>query len=224
MPPSAASGGIPDPTGDYLTLAAQPPLLLSSGPRRILVVLDLNGTLLHRPNPKRPRQFVARPHARRFLRYCLDTFVVAIWSSARRNNVLSMIDTLIPDLDCRRRVVVAWSRDNCGLSHDDYTRRVQIYKRLSHLWADPHVRAAHPLSKHGKVWSQLDTVLVDDSSEKARSEPHNLICIPEYEGGEEAGVEVIPQVHDYLNILSSQHNISSYIRSKPFQLNSSYIL
>ncbi|CCF44890.1 hypothetical protein CH063_14145, partial [Colletotrichum higginsianum] len=96
MAPSAASGGVPDPTPEYLHRASLPSTLLPT-PRPILVVMDLNGTLLHRPNRRQATSFVERPHARRFLQYCLDTFHVVVWSSARPGNVQSMCDQLLLD-------------------------------------------------------------------------------------------------------------------------------
>ncbi|KAJ2900176.1 phosphoprotein phosphatase [Zalerion maritima] len=293
IPPSAASGGIPDPTPSYLSLSQKPSVLLPY-PRRLLVVLDLNGTLLFRPSRHRPKSFSSRPYATEFLHYCINTFHVAIWSSARRENVKSMIQTLLPEREVREKLVVEWSRDEFGLSKDDYWRRVQCYKRLGLIWMEPDVRRSHPLrdgggegglvgGKYGGgggrkegiiAWSQLDTVLVDDSAEKARSEPYNLIQIPEFNGGEkperdprmlamfgagggggggggagagagnggdgvgpdgegEEGKDesqppreapVLPQVHDYLNVLSQQSNVSSYMRDNPFKLDPTYSL
>lgn len=189
-------------------------------PRRILIIMDLNGTLLHRPNRKQPSKFVERPHARSFLSYCLDTFYVAIWSSARPENVSNMVDQLI-DPAQRDRCLVVWARDRFGLSDIDYKCRVQVYKRLTSVWADPRVVNAHPT---GGRWDQTNTVLVDDSMEKARTEPFNLLQLPEFSGLEDEPPDVLPQVHDYLNGLSYQTDISRYIRTQPFKLDTNFHL
>ncbi|OAQ96170.1 hypothetical protein LLEC1_02808 [Akanthomyces lecanii] len=165
--PSAASGGVPEPTEAYLRSAGLPPFRLAS-PRRILIVMDLNGTLLHRPNRRRPSQFVERPHARIFMNYLLSTFHVAVWSSARPQNVNSMLASLLTP-DQRRLCLVIWGRDRFGLSRTDYDSRVQCYKRLTRLWAD---RA----------------------------------------------------VHDYINELAYQADISRYMRASPFKLEAGYTL
>lgn len=212
--PSAESGGIPNPTPEYLKLASEPPARLES-PKPILIVLDLNGTLLHRPT-KNPRAFVARPHALTFINYLLSRFWVAVWSSAQPANVGAMIDNLIEDKAQRDRLVAIWGRDRFGLSRHDYTQRVQVYKRLTRLWVDPEVAASHPGVARGERWDQSNTVLVDDSTEKARSEPHNLVRVPEFVGNLYETPQVLPQVHDYLNELSFQANVSSYIRATPF--------
>ncbi|KAJ6438651.1 low-temperature viability LTV1 [Purpureocillium lavendulum] len=220
--PSASSGGIPDPTPLYLAQSFAPPSTLLQ-PRRILVILDLNGTLLFRPTRRQPTRFVERPHARAFLDYCLDTFYLAVWSSARPENVARMLDQLLTD-DQRRRCVVVWGRDRFGLSNADYNTRVQCYKRLTTVWNDKQVRASHPHAARGGRWDQSNTVLVDDSLEKGRSEPHNILTIPEFSGMSSETVDVLPQVHDYLNLLCHQADISRYMHQTPFKLDPNYHL
>ncbi|TFB05441.1 hypothetical protein CCMA1212_002460 [Trichoderma ghanense] len=220
--PSAASGGIPEPTPLYIKTSLSQPLTLRQ-PRRILVIMDLNGTLLYRPNKRNPFNFIQRPHARQFLDYCVDTFHVAIWSSARPENVDKMVSQLLSP-EQRAKCVVIWGRDRFGLSPADYSSRVQCYKRLSSIWNDPHVTASHPDAARGQRWDQTNTVLVDDSAEKGRSEPYNILQLPEFEGLANEPPDVLPQVHDYLNTLCYQANISSYIRHHPFGIDANYRL
>lgn len=212
LPPSARSGGVPSPTPSYLLRASFLPQTLQN-PRPILVVIDLNGTMLFRPNRKQPFNFVERPHARRFLNYCIETFTVAIWSSARPENVEKMCSQLLTpqQLDA---VVATWGRNKFGLTLADYNARTMCYKRLDKLWADPKVAASHPL---GEAWNQGNTVLIDDTAEKARSEPHNAITLPEFMGDVNEP-PVLPSVHEYLNTLALQVDISTYIRTNPFKL------
>ncbi|EJT76235.1 NIF domain-containing protein [Gaeumannomyces tritici R3-111a-1] len=219
VPPSPESGGVPEPAPAYLLRASFTTNRVDA-PRPLLVVLDLNGTLLFRPRRREPKHFIARPHARTFLEYIATRFWVAVWSSARPGNVGSMIDSLLPrDGPARDRLVAVWSRDDLGLSRDDYGRRVQVYKRLSRLWADARVARSHPdFAATGACWGQGDTVLVDDSVEKARSEPHNLVCVPEWAGDAHEAPEVLPRVHDYLNELCYQSDVSTYIRANPFRI------
>jgi hypothetical protein len=234
--PSPESGGVPDPTPAYLLRASFLARTLPE-PQPLLVVIDLNGTLVHRPNPRNPRHIVARPFAREFLAYCIDTFHVMIWSSARPANVSAMCDKLLTPSQLSR-LVATWGRDRFGLSADDYDRRVQCYKRLGSAWADPAVRATYPADyddagvritgggggvgcegdHHRKpgCWNQGNTVLIDDSREKARSEPFNAIEIPEFNGVEKE--HVLPRVHDYLNTLACQADVSTYIRVNPFKI------
>jgi hypothetical protein len=60
-------------------------------------------------------------------------------------------------------------------------------------------------------------VLVDDSLEKGKSEPFNLIEIPEFFGDENERGEILPQVHDFLNQLSLHSNVSACLRARPFK-------
>ncbi len=220
--PSAESGGVPDPSPLYLARSLGPSAVLPE-PRRILVVMDLNGTLLFRPSKKRPFDFVERPHAREFMSYCLNTFVVAIWSSARPTNVNKMVARLLSPKQ-RSKCVITWARDQFGLSEEDYDMRIQCYKRLTRIWSDEQVMASHPDSASGMRWDQTNTILVDDSIEKGRSEPHNILQIPEFSGVQNEPAHVLPQVHDYLNQLSYQADISRFVRQTPFKLNPHYTL
>ncbi|KAK4453165.1 HAD-like domain-containing protein [Podospora aff. communis PSN243] len=211
LPPSAESGGVPDPTPAYLLRASFLAQTVPE-PRPILVVIDLNGTLLHRPSRHAPHTFVERPHARSFVSYCIDTFHVVIWSSARPDNVKKMCRQLLTP-EQRQRVIAMWGRDKFGLTPVDYNSRVQCYKRLTTLWEDPLIASVHPA---GGSWNQGNTVLIDDSTEKARSEPYNAITIPEFVGNLQENPEVLPLVHNYLNTLAVQADISTYIRAYPF--------
>lgn len=216
VPPSKESGGVPDPSPSYLARASFLPQRTAAS-KPLLVVIDLNGTLLHRPNRASPSKFVARPHAAAFLSYCIRTFWVVIWSSARPANVRSMCARLIPEPELSGRVVAVWGRDRFGLSADDFNRRVQCYKRLTRVWEDDVVARSHPAYAQGGRWTQGNTVLVDDSIEKARSEPHNLLQIPEFAGDVNEKPEILPQVHDYLNELCFQSDVSTYIRKYPYK-------
>ncbi|KAM0285140.1 hypothetical protein ACHAQH_001569 [Verticillium albo-atrum] len=224
--PSTASGGIPNPTPAYLAQAQNLPTTLLR-PRAILVVLDLNGTLLHRPDRRKSHNFIERPYAKRFMHYCIDTFHVAVWSSARPENVAKMVAQLaegggdVAPASYANRLIAAWGRDKFDLTSSDYVKRVQCYKRLQRVWADQAVQASHP---DGLRWDQTNTVLVDDSLEKARSEPFNLLRIPEFFGDANEATEVLPQVHDYINALCYQADISQYIRLHPFELRGDYTL
>jgi hypothetical protein len=214
--PSKASGGIPNPTAAYLAASNTTAMPLQE-PQHLLVVIDLNGTLLHRPNKKQPTKFIARPNTSPFLKYCIDTFTVVIWSSARPENVKYMCDSILSTKELKTKVAAIWARDKFNLSISDYNLRVQCYKRLTTVWKDPKIATSHPLYESGARWDQTNTVLVDDSLEKGRSEPFNLIEIPEFGGNDREVGEILPQVHDYLNYLSMHSNVSACGRTNPFK-------
>ncbi|TVY81476.1 putative FCP1 homology domain-containing protein, partial [Lachnellula suecica] len=195
---------------------SQAPANILSVPQHLLVVIDLNGTILYRPSRNNPHRFTARPHALRFLQYCIDTFHVVIWSSARPENVNAIVDAILPPT-LKERCVAIWGRDKFHLTPTDYARRVQCYKRLKTVWQDPQVARSHPDFTLGANWDQTNTVLVDDSIEKGQSEPYNLIEIPEYVGNVHESGDILPQVHDYLNQLSLSSNVSAHMRHIPFR-------
>jgi hypothetical protein len=215
LEPSAASGGVPNATREYLEASNMVPQFMDT-PQNLLVVIDLNGTLLYRPSKAQPTKFLMRPHAQLFLKYCVETFKVVIWSSARPENVTAMCNVILPR-NLRGQVAAIWARDKFGLTHHDYNQRVQCYKRLQMLWRDRQIAASHPSYGFGARWDQTNTVLIDDSLEKARSEPHNLIEVPEWAGDLDEFDDILPQVHDHLNYLSQHSNVSACLRVNPFK-------
>ena len=52
----------------------------------------------------------------------------------------------------------------------------------------------------------------------------NILQPPEFEGLNTEPLDVLPQVHDYLNSLCYQANISNYIRDHPFRIDPNYRL
>ena len=210
--PSERSGGIPSPTHRYLATAAQQAIRREQ-PQNLLLVIDLNGTLLYRPDRKQPTKFIPRPNAELFLTYCIETFHVVIWSSAREENVGPMVTTLLtPEL--REKVIQIWGRRKFNLTPGDFDRRVVCYKRLDTVWKDPKVALSHPERAYGQVWDQTNTILIDDTADKAKSEPHNIIEVPEWSG--DMSDNTLPLVHDFLNNLSLHTNVSAVLRTNPF--------
>jgi hypothetical protein len=211
--PSAASGGIPNPTVEYIEAANEISHPLAA-PRHLLVVIDLNGTLLYRPSRNHPTKFIDRPNARLFLKYCIETFHVVIWSSARLGNVNAMCNSIMtPEL--RKKCIAIWAREKFDLTATDFDRRVICYKRLTKLWNTKTIADTHPEAYLGRKWDQTNTVLIDDSVEKAKAQPFNLIEVPEWSG--DMTDSVLPSVHDYLNMLSQHSNVSACLRSNPFK-------
>jgi hypothetical protein len=113
------------------------------------------------------------------------------------------------------QLVAIWARDTLRLPQKAYNEKVQVYKQLSWIWGDKSVQAKN--SDWRGVWGQDNTVLIDDSVEKAASEPHNIIQIEEFEGRQEQmKVDVLGQVVKYLEKLRKQRDVSAFIRRSPF--------
>ena len=138
-----------------------------------------------------------------------------VWSSATPTNVELMCEKLFAPHQ-KDKLVGIWGRDKLHLSPTQYNQKVQVYKQLRWAWGDHSVASSAPPSTG--EWDQENTVLIDDSEEKAASEPYNLLKIDEYEGtAEQDELDVLGQVVEYLEKLSRQSNVSAYMRKHPFQ-------
>ncbi|KAI7466269.1 hypothetical protein KC367_g6407 [Hortaea werneckii] len=202
----------PMPTFNYVKTANGISKTLDK-PRPLLIILDLNGTLLFRKS--RGASFVGRPKVQEFLQYLLAKHKVMVWSSATPTNVELMCEKLFAPHQ-KDKLVGIWGRDKLHLSPTQYNQKVQVYKQLRWAWGDHSVASSAPPSTG--EWDQENTVLIDDSEEKAASEPYNLLKIDEYEGtAEQDEMDVLGQVVEYIEKLSRQSNVSAYMRKHPFQ-------
>lgn len=167
-----------------------------------------------------------RAHVVEFLAYCFKHHAVAIWSSAHRKNVIKMMGQLFTKEQVSQLVAV-WSREDCHL--DQYFGdNVQVYKQLRWLWEDPEVQAAAqadgksilPVTQPdlgSAVWDQSNTILIDDSMDKADSEPYNLILVKEFTGNAgDSKKDMLGSVLAYIEDLAWESNVSSAIHCSPF--------
>ena len=144
-PPSQA------PSASYLALAEQDPSRVEDPAlSRKLLVLDLNGTLLHRsPHNFRPksgyhpggeddrkrdrhghflprlRPVHPRPYMPAFRDYLFhpttkEWLDVMVWSSAQPHSVDDMVDKCFGEH--RNHLLAIWARDTLGLSNDHYCK------------------------------------------------------------------------------------------------------
>ena len=98
----------PQPSTEYLTQAAgQPTVVIPASPK--LVILDLNGTLLYRPNRKQPTKMIGRPFLAQFLEYLFSNFSVMVWSSARPQNVKVLVENGLGKH--QDALAACWARD-----------------------------------------------------------------------------------------------------------------
>lgn len=180
--------------------------------RPLLIILDLNGTLIHRRLRKFPPKFSRRAGLDHFLAALIKNYKVMVWSSSQPPTVNAVCEQIFPGV-MHDSLVAIWARDKFGLSPQQYKNKLQVYKELHKPWQDPDVQAGFPgnedlknlsapsLSNKGaqlrsmrsrseKVaklpaghrWDQTNTILIDDSKLKALSEPFNILEIPEYNG------------------------------------------
>jgi hypothetical protein len=205
---------VPTPTKKYLEQALSPPRVRSTEAMPLLIILDLNGTLVHRN--KRTTSIKSRPHVKEFLNLILEHHYVMIWSSAKPENVNKMVTTFL-DPPQRELLVLEWARDNLGLTKAQMNEKVQVYKQLSWVWNSPAAYQKYPNCR----WNQSNTVLIDDSILKASAEPFNLVQVPEWSGSQE-GNNVLGQVAGYLDWLSWHEDVSCAIKSRPFKIDTEW--
>ena len=207
---------VPTPDKAYLSLASRPANRLQY-PQRLLLVLDLNGTLLYRkPGSSiyRPRPFLPQ-----FLQYCLSNHRVLIWSSATPVNVSGICAHLFAP-EQRVTLLGEWGRDTFGLNPAQYAEKTQVYKRLDRIWANETLQHTHHWSDVGGRWGQHNTLLLDDSVLKARAQPHNLVQMPEFtrSGDKKAGFDVLGLVTSYLEEARKWDNVSSFVKNTAFEV------
>jgi hypothetical protein len=208
----------PQPTPEYLAQAAEEPFVIDP-PERLLVVLDLNGTLIFRPSRSQPTRLVSRPFLKPFLRYLFDNFSVIVWSSARPENVKVIVENVL-DKDLRSMLLACLARDSFGLSSEHYTQNVQVYKDLNIIWSKEEIQRQIPDYEFGKRFGQHNTILIDDSILKASAQPYNLLQIPEFAASEEdMKSDVLREVAGYLEVLKMQWDVSKFMRKEPFEAN-----
>lgn len=200
---------VPVPTEEYMTLASEPPADLAA-PQKLLVILDLNGTLMYRPGANRSKSPILRPGLKQFRKYLFKNFHVMVWTSARPENAEYMVQAAFSPAE-REQLLGVWARDTLGLTDIEYNQRTQVYKRLTRVWEGEFMIPG----VDGGVWNQTNTVLFDDTDEKAKSHPFNLVCVPEFIGDKEDNV--LEQCTEYLEELKWKRNVSAYIRHAPFR-------
>lgn len=195
-----------------------------SQPRPLLIILDLNGTLIFRKQKKLPPSFARRAGLNHFLDELLSKYSVMIWSSSRPATVDGICKQLFPE-NKKGRIVAKWGRDKFGLTSAQYNAKLQVYKELHKVWADPQIQAAYPGVKpgtykanqktfpEGRRWDQTNTILIDDSKLKALSEPWNILEIPEFTNNPDVDESTLfARVLHKLDILSYHEDVSSMLR------------
>ncbi|RJE22254.1 NIF domain protein [Aspergillus sclerotialis] len=216
----------PEPTQTYLKQASSPLRKLPS-PQPLLVILDLNGTLICRKSRKFPPSFAKRAGVDEFLDTLLKRYKVMIWSSSQPRTVQKVCEKLVPP-EKRKQLVVEWGRDMFGLSKSQYSAKIQVYKKLRTVWGSQAVQASHPGASQSQprggkfkarkkqkshVWNQSNTILIDDSKLKALSEPWNIIEIPEFTNAPDVDESnIFPNVLKRLEILSSYDDVSKVLK------------
>ncbi|PWA87888.1 FCP1-like domain, HAD-like domain protein [Artemisia annua] len=131
------------------------------GPKKKLLVLPLNGIIVHRahrikpdaiPKTRQPDfsygnfKVYKRPYCEEFLKFCLERFEVGIWSSAREQNIQWVLTNVVGEL--KSKILFTWDQNQCmdtgfkcldnrdkPLFIKEDTRDKPLFiKELRHLW------------------------------------------------------------------------------------------
>lgn len=203
---------VPMPSAEYMAQTNEDSSALPSS-RRLLVILDLNGTLGYRKNSK-AASFKQRPGCEEFIAYLFAHHCVLVWSSALLRNVQGMCQRVFTAEQLNSpHFLGIWGRENLNLTPAQSKQKIFVYKQLSWVWKDQAIQGKHPIS--GARWDQTNTVLIDDTISKAAAEPHNLIMIDEFMPGMEDD-KVLGRVQGYLGGLETASNVSATMKKKPF--------
>ncbi|KAF2432209.1 hypothetical protein EJ08DRAFT_586038 [Tothia fuscella] len=200
----------PPPDAAYTASAQSQPVRLPEQ-RPLLIILDLNGTLLWRKKFSNKMQL--RKDLAKFVDHIIQWHHVMIWSSVMHRNMTTLAKAAFGDL--RKHLVAEWDRTTLRLSEEESGQNVQVYKQLEWVWADAEIRR----ETGGKIWDQSSTLLLDDTALKAYKQPFNLVLVPEYESGVEVkgpGGSVLGQIAAYVDEASKYDNVSAWVRENPF--------
>ncbi|KAL5640317.1 hypothetical protein ACGC1H_007553 [Rhizoctonia solani] len=156
-----------------------PALPSFSAAKRCLLVLDLNGTLLHRrrTNSGHTSHVYVRPYLGAFLQYISHqsaSLNVAVWSSARRANVDLMVDRAWTG----QKPGIVLAREDMQLTDRQFNHNVRTTKDLRQLWL--RLAQAQAQTQSGVMHGPTNTILLDDSIHKARLQPNNHLALPTY--------------------------------------------
>lgn len=201
-------------------LPLPPPVSPQEEVDKQLVILDLNGTLIHREKDYRPGQpkFTSRPYLEEFLQYLFDNFKVMIWSSSKPSTIREILKCW-PFQGQQSALVAVWNRTHMGIPAEFYNDKIQTYKNLDKVWGSQDIQRHHPGYDSGKRWSQANTILIDDSWLKASAQPFNLLKVPTYEGPYRDNEDLLGEIFQYLEVLRRQRDVSNFMHKRPFRNN-----
>ncbi|KAJ3196466.1 hypothetical protein HK101_008873 [Irineochytrium annulatum] len=203
------------------------------------LVLDLNGTLMHRISkaadknssnanpfcPKHPdgtvngKKIYQRPFLDYFINRLFDQFHVGAWTSATPKNALPLATFLMKDR--AQDLLFVWDRTRC-----DFVKGNKTVKDLRKIWQDPWIN-------RDNIWGPMNTILLDDSIYKSSSTPANLLLLPtftvsdsEYDCKDDTALlSVLSYLEDIArrpDIPANPHALPSFLKQTPlYQISSS---
>jgi len=164
---------------------------------RILLILDLDETLVHateQPLPRRhdfvvgPYVVYQRPELADFLTACSKLFRLAVWSTAGDEYVRMVVEQIVPP---GVELVFAWGRSRCVRRYDMEDFEYEFLKDLRKV-----KRAGFSLER---------TLIVDDTPSKVARHYGNAVYVPPFFGDVEDST--LPRLARYLASLHEAPNV-----------------
>ncbi len=159
------------------------PAMSDSPTNKILLVLDLDETLIHateKPLEREPdfrlEQFFVycRPYLAEFIQNCSEVYSLAVWSTASDNYVRAVAEEIFPNSSSLEFI---WGQSRCTM------RRIIGNDTERDLYASGEPRFQKHLKKLSRLGWPLEKILiVDDSPEKVSQNYGNAIYPEPYYG------------------------------------------
>ncbi|XWS43474.1 hypothetical protein CRYUN_Cryun16bG0107200 [Craigia yunnanensis] len=192
--------------------------------RKKLLVLGLGGLLCHRICKKDRTEapiLYRSPDAAygsyiEFMKFCLERFEVAIWSSAREWYLNNALDCITSGL--RSKILFAWDQNECtntGISSLEKKEKPIFLKELKKVWD----KNWSSFLQHRDEYSASNTLLIDDTPYKALlNPPYTSIFPTEYKAYNVDDNCLGPsgELRLYLDGLASADDVPSYVKAHPF--------
>jgi RNA polymerase II subunit A small phosphatase-like protein len=175
--------------------------------KRILLILDLDETLVHATKTELDRQadFIVfnyhiykRPFLDQFIRFCSGNFRLAIWSSASDDYVEEVVKRIIPD-DIKLDFV--WGRSKCTYSFDVSGIETDGYVDYANHYN--YIKALKKLKKKG--YNLKKVLIVDDTPFKCKRNYGNAIYPKGFLGSESD--DELNKLTVYLGLLKDVENV-----------------
>ncbi|WVZ05606.1 hypothetical protein V8G54_018952 [Vigna mungo] len=209
---------------------------LNLGPRKKLLVMNLNGLLMHRVHIRdiwkvsksRSRDGVygsflvnnlnmiiivvfKRPFCEEFMKFCLERFEVGIWSSAKEYNMDAALAIAIGSI--RKKISFKLDQSHCtdsGYKSLEKATKPLFFKEFNKMWEK---------AKKSGPFNVSNTLLIDDKPYKAFLNPDNTAIFPEsYDVNDvtDRGLDPRGELCSYLEAVADAPDVPSYVKDHPF--------
>jgi TFIIF-interacting CTD phosphatase-like protein len=176
-----------------------------------LILLDLNGVLCRKiasgPVPENALQLQSyavepRPGVKEFLEFCYSHYTVGFFSSTTFRNADPILKKILTP-EQYQLSKIKWFRDRTRFDPD--TKDHTTIKVLKDLFDNP-------IANSERIWSESNTLLIDDSIEKTRfNSPKNVLLVKTYSGDlkDRELLNLIEEIPRKLHSTSEKSNVDT---------------